>query len=162
MTPKSRLPEGKYRFVITHLVCTNSSDRVRCFYQLMGGALLKSNVSGIHGVTRRMGVPGCGSVPRHQRVKSAANSESRHQLSVWCCHKLCTATQLGDWSPGRGPAKGRSGPSPPPCSMGHGAGVHNVWRLQRGQGPEMNMLGHRQGEHRVWRETRETRVIAFL
>lgn len=42
--PKSRLPEGKYVFAINHIVYTNSSDRVRHSYQLMVGALLKSNV----------------------------------------------------------------------------------------------------------------------
>lgn len=41
---KSTLPEGKYVFIINHIVCTNSSDRVRHSYQLMVGALLKSNV----------------------------------------------------------------------------------------------------------------------
>lgn len=58
----------------------------------MGEALLKSNVSGICGVTRRMGVPGCSSVPRHQRGKPAANS--------FLCGVVINCALLHNWVTG--------------------------------------------------------------
>ena len=47
-------------------------------------------------------------MPGIRAEKPVENSESRHQLSAWCGHKLRTNVWLHNHSQDRDPAKGRS------------------------------------------------------
>lgn len=104
-------------------------------------------------VTRRMGVPKGGRVPRHWSRKLTAISDPRHELSAQSCHKRRTIVGSGHCSPSRFLASSRSGLRHPslPLEEQHGCTPQESAKFgdsRQGHASEIKTFSHRLGKLR--------------